>query len=104
MGARDKPGRHHDNGGIEHRLTVLEQLVAGIQFDLELQRAAWARRSEAFRNLELSVNTMNANQEAARDAEAVQYRRLELRIQVLTLVIAAATVVTPITVAALHLH
>ena len=80
-------------------MAALEESVRGIKFDLELQRSAWTRRSQEFHDLELAMNTMSTTQKNARTAEADQYRRLELRIQVLTLVIGFGAVLTPVMIA-----
>lgn len=87
---------------MEHRLTVLEEAVASIRFDLELQRSAWTRRSDEFRKLELAVNKMTTHQDDARRAEARQYRRLEVRIQALAVIIGLATLASPFVALAVH--
>ncbi|MGH7189522.1 MAG: hypothetical protein ACRD2H_13895 [Terriglobales bacterium] len=81
---------------MERRLTALEAIVDSIREDIELQRAAWLRRSREFHDLELAVNAMMTTQNDARAAEAAQYRRLEFRIQLLTLVVGAAAIIAPI--------
>ena len=52
-------------------------------------------------NLEGIAATFLDQQKAARDREEKQYRRLELRIQALTVVIAVAAVAVPIVLAVL---
>jgi hypothetical protein len=81
------------------RLAALEEAVKGIQADLELQRQAWTRRSEEFHTLELAVNAMTTTQQNSREAEARQYRRLEFRIQVLTLVLGCTGILSPVVIA-----
>ena len=88
-----------DEQSMERRISTLEEAVKGIREDLNLQRQAWNRRTKEFHDLELAVNSMTTTAVNAREAEARQYRRLEVRVQVLTLAIGLGSIASPIAIA-----
>jgi hypothetical protein len=58
---------------------------------------------QLLRTLNTTVGDLSRQQRYQREAEAEQYRKLGIRIQILTLVVAAAAVCVPIAVTLLHL-
>ena len=81
---------------------VLAERIASLKADVSELAAEQLRNRTRLHNLEGFAAAYLDTQKANRRAEAHQYRRLELRLQVLTVVIALAAVVVPIVVAYLH--
>lgn len=55
------------------------------------------------RQLNTAVNDLTRWQKEARKMEAEQYRRMQIRIQALTLVVATAGVIVPLALTILHM-
>lgn len=72
--------------------------------EVSVDNLATVARSNVARitGLEDAVQRFTDAQDAARQAEAKQYRRMEWRLQILTFVVAVAAVVVPIVVTLLH--
>lgn len=77
------------------RIARLEQAVDDLRSDVESVREAVAADHHRLRNTEAAVNMMLEAHKKARDAEDRQYRRVELRLQVLTAVVAFAALAEP---------
>lgn len=86
---------------VESRVAALTQRVEDLAGVIEEVRMATREDHHRLRNVESAVSRMIDAQKAAREGEREQYRRLGIRMQVLTLVLAAAAVVVPIVVAIL---
>lgn len=81
------------------RIARLEERVAGVREDMTAFVAEQERHRTRLHNLEGICGTFLDQQRENRRMEASQYRRLELRLQVLTVVIAIAAIATPIIIA-----
>jgi hypothetical protein len=80
------------------------QRVTDLADDVTELRDTRKEDHHRLRSVEATVNLLLDAQQDARRAEARQYQRLELRIGVLTVVLAAAAVVVPIVVAVVATH
>lgn len=81
------------------RIARLEERVNGVRVDMSELVAEQLRHRTRLHNLEGICATFLDQQRENRRGEARQYRRLELRLQVLTVVIAIAAIATPIVIA-----
>ena len=81
------------------RIARLEERVAGVREDMTELVAEQQRHRIRLHNLEGICSAFVDQQRENRRSEANQYRRLELRLQVLTVVIAIAAIATPIVIA-----
>lgn len=78
------------------RLARLEEQVRGVREDIAELVAEAQRGRVRLHNLEGIAGSFVDIQKENRRKEADQYRRLELRIQVLTLIVGMAAVLAPI--------
>lgn len=78
------------------RLARLEEQVSGVREDVIALTEEVQRGRKRMHNLEGFAAMFAEQQKENRRKEADQYRRLELRISVLTLVVGLAAVVSPI--------
>jgi hypothetical protein len=83
------------------RIARLKERVNGVREDMTELVAEQLRHRTRLHNLEGISAAFIDQQREARRAEARQYRRLERNLQVLTVVIAIAAIVTPILIALL---
>lgn len=90
----------HGSQGVSNE--VLAERIEGIKQDVSDLADETKRNRTRLHNLEGFAAAYLDTQRANRRAEDRQYRRLELRLQVLTVVIAVAAVIVPIVVAYLH--
>jgi hypothetical protein len=90
----------HEREGVTN--AVLAERIEGIRRDVSELTDEGRRTRTRLHNLEGFAAAYLDVQRTNRRAEDRQYRRLELRLQVLTVVIACAAVVVPIVVAYLH--
>jgi hypothetical protein len=74
----------------ETRLATIEQILRDYGNDLQELRKDARDDHHRLRTVEAAVLQMTTMQTAAREAEAAQYKRLELRVQWLSLAIAFA--------------
>jgi len=81
------------------RMARLEERLTGVREDMTAIVAEQLRHRTRLHNLEGICGTFLDEQRENRRSEDRQYRRLELRLQVLTVVIAIAAIATPIVVA-----
>lgn len=81
------------------RIAVLEERLSGVREDMSELVAEQLRHRTRLHQLEGICATFVDQQRQNRRGEALQYRRLEVRMQILTLVIALAAIATPIIVA-----
>ena len=77
------------------RIARLEQAADDLRADLESVREALREDHHRLRNTEAAVNMMLEAHKKARADEASQYRRMELRLQALTVAVALAALVEP---------
>lgn len=84
------------------RLATLETKVAELQRDLDVLLHAADKRSDRVRELEGAVKLMIQAQKLARQAEERQYRRLELRLSILTVIIGIGAIIVPVALAFGH--
>jgi len=84
------------------RLAAVEQTVKDMrrEFDSHLDDAQ--RRHNRMREMEQAILLLVEAQKTARSAEATQYRRVEVRLQVLTVVIAVAAFALSLSIALVH--
>jgi hypothetical protein len=87
---------HDPVAGMGERVRALEVEVSELKDRLD-------GGLHLLRTLNTTVGDMTRQQRLSREAEAEQYRRMGIRIQVLTLVVAAAAVCVPIAVTLLHI-
>lgn len=85
----------------QERLARLEERIAGIQGDLHEIVAEGQRVRTRLHNLEGFTAAQLDAQRVNRRSEDRQYRRLELRIQVLTFVVGLVAIASPIATALL---
>lgn len=83
------------------RIARLEERVAGVREDLGELVAEQLRHRTRLHNLEGICATFLDQQRENRRSEARQYRRLEVRMQVLTIAVAIGAIFAPIVVAVL---
>lgn len=81
---------------------VLAERIEGVRRDVSELAEEQKRARTRLHNLEGFAAAYLDQQRANRRGEERQYRRLELRLQALTVVIAFAAVIVPIAVAILH--
>lgn len=81
---------------------VLAERLEGVRRDVNELADEVKRNRTRLHNLEGFAAAYLDQQRANRRGEERQYRRLEVRVQVLTLVVGLAAVVSPILVALLH--
>lgn len=84
------------------RLATVEQAIRDIREDIADVRTAARDDHHRLRDVEAAVALMLEAHKEARRAEDKQYRRLELRIQVLTAIVGLAAVVSPLSVLLAH--
>lgn len=84
------------------RIATNEQAIRDLREDLADIRQAAREDHHRLRDVEATVALLIDTHKQARRAEEAQYRRLELRIQWLTTVIAFAAVAGPLIVAFVH--
>ena len=82
----------------EERIATLEAILPEIRDDVREIRAETSRTRKRLHSLEGISSSFLAWQKDAREKEKEQYRRLGVRIQVLTLVVGLAAVVVPLLV------
>lgn len=88
----------------EHRPVgndVLAERLSGVREDVHELGQEQHRMRERLHKLEGLTQALVDTQKVNRQAEARQYRRLELRMQLLTIVVGLAAVAVPIVVAIL---
>jgi len=81
------------------RIARNEQAITDLREDVRDIRTSATSDHHRIRNVEDAVNLLLEAQKQARRAEHTQYRRLEVRVQWLTLVVAFAAVIGPLIVA-----
>ena len=81
------------------QIARLNAQVEGLYADVVELRSDRIDVGMRLRAVENSINVMLSAQETSRLREERQYRRLELRLQVLTVVLGAGAVVVPVTLA-----
>jgi len=81
------------------RIARLEERVAGVREDMGDLVAEQLRHRTRLHNLEGIIATFVDQQRENRRGEARQYRRLEVRMQVLTIAVAIGAIFAPIVVA-----
>lgn len=74
----------------------MEQRVADLARTIREHIDRAERRSDRVRELEAAMRALIATMHEAREGEKRQYRRLETRIQMLTLVVGIAAVISPL--------
>lgn len=84
------------------RITRVEAQLAEMRGDLANHLVDHRARSDRMRELESAVGMLIDVHKDARRREETQYRRLEVRVQWLSLSIAFATLVLAITIAVTH--
>ena len=77
------------------RLAALEQQIVDLRGDIIDRKHEEERTRERLHKVEGTMQRLVDIQTQARAQEATQYRRLELRMQVMTLVIALAALLEP---------
>ena len=84
------------------RIATLEQSVRDLrrEFDVHLEDAD--RRSNRIREMEAAVMLLIEAQKTARAAETRQYRRVEVRLQALTVAVAFAALMLSLTIWLVH--
>lgn len=80
---------------------VLVERLEGVRQDVAELREAQREDHHRLRSVESAVKQMIDAQQVNRRGEERQYRRLEVRVQVLTLAVGFAAIVSPIVVAIL---
>lgn len=80
---------------------VLVERLKGVREDMAELRQAQREDHHRLRSVEAAVQLMVDSQATNRRSEERQYRRLELRVQVLTLAVGFAAIASPIIVAIL---
>ena len=78
------------------RIARLEQQIVALSDDIDDRKHEEERTRDRLHKVEGLLGMLVDQQKQARRAEADQYRRLELRMQVLTLAIAAAAALEPL--------
>ena len=84
------------------RLARVEQQLGDLRREFDARMRDADERSDRVRELEAAMKLLLQAQKVAREQEDRQYRRLEMRIQILTLVVAFAAVVGPLIAAYTH--
>lgn len=79
-------------------------MLADLREDLDDRKAEEQRTRTRLHEIEGAVSVFTEAQKYARRDEERQYRRLELRLQWMMVVVTLATVVTPLAVLFLHSH
>lgn len=81
------------------RLATIEAVLRELRGDIGERKQEEERTRKRLHELEGAVNLLLEAQKMARRAEANQYRRLELRLQLLTIVVAIGSLVVPLAIA-----
>ena len=84
------------------RLARVEQQLGDLRREFDKRMRDADERSDRVRELEAAMKLLLQAQKVAREQEDRQYRRLELRIQILTLVVGFAAVVSPVVAVYAH--
>ena len=79
----------------EERIATLEAILPEIRDDVREIRAETSRTRKRLHSLEGISSSFLSWQKEAREGEKRQYQRLGLRIQVLTVVVGIAAVISP---------
>lgn len=88
----------------DERLATIEEQIRELRAQVADRKAEEQRTRDRLHAIEGAVKGLVTVQKEARAAEATQYRRVAVRIQVLTLVVAVATIVVPLSLALVHTH
>jgi len=78
------------------RLATVEAVLRELRDDMSDLKTEMARTRTRLHNVEGVASAFVDTQKQARRGEAAQYRSLEIRIQVLTIVVGLAAVLTPL--------
>ena len=89
-------------GDPSERLARVEERLGELRREFDKRMRDADERSDRVRELEAAMKLLLQAQKVAREQEDRQYRRLELRIQILTLVVGLAAVVS--SVVAVYAH
>lgn len=84
------------------RIATLEQAIRDMRGDIADRKDEESRTRKRLHDIEGLLGMLVDQQKQNRRLEATQYRRVELRLQMLTLAVAVGAIVVPLAVTLIH--